>query len=614
MLAEKQPISAFERFCAQAAAAVGARRCRLLVAAPGAEDPPAAEGRAGDRDGERNGAFDGDRDGRPVGDRREDERAETAALDRLNRRLLHEAGAATPQRPAPGDPPGSLAGLVLRDASGAPLAAAAFAFDAAGPRPAALEACRPILDFALSALLDALARAADLRAIEARCSRLSRQVDSDALTGLSNTRAFRDLARRRLAEPSRDRALILLDIDHLKRVNDVFGHAFGDAYIRTVARALEASLPDTALIGRIGGDEFAMMVDLPRPGHAYLAGLLERCRASVQRAAAMLGKPDLGRVSIGVSRSPEQAETLSSLFEKADAALYAAKDSGRGAIVHFRPGPHRRFNRRELAKGFSRAVREGRVVPFLQPLVDLDTGQCLGFEVLARWIEIDGAVLLPGEFSGIFRDHRNAELLTREMLRQGLDVFAAWRGRHGPRARRARLAVNLTTLDLMNPEFAFDLQAELSERGLDWSTITLEVTENIMLGDVNGQIHRNLTELRARGAKLAMDDFGTGYGGLQHLGRWPLDVLKVDRQFVQRLHEGEHARAVIEAIAGIAGRCGFDVVAEGIETRDQLAALRGLGCRMGQGEFFDRPLPAAQAVLAPLDYDLGQVERSRLIA
>ncbi|MDF2235052.1 phosphodiesterase [Albimonas sp. CAU 1670] len=614
---------------AAARAAAGALRCRVTAAGreaafPGAPAPAVAlcAASSGPDEAEEAEAPDGpsalslDVD---------------AALDRLCRDLLapepptpraHSADAAAagwrlaPRRAADGS---SLEGVALIGADGARLGAAAFAFPPQAATRPDLAALAPLLATSLAALLDGSAREEDLRASERRCRELARRADSDPLTGLANTRAFRAGARSRLETGGGAWALLLVDIDHLKRINDVFGHAFGDVYIQGIARTLGAALPDEALFGRIGGDEFAALVPLPRQGTAYLTSLLQRCRSSVLRAAALLGKPDLGRISVGVGLFPDHSDRFRQLFEAADAALYAAKDSGRGTTVVYQPRLHRRFNGRELERRFQAAIKRNRIVPYFHPLVDLRSGACAGFEVLARWIDEDGAVLAPSDFGAIFSDHRKAELVTRAMVSEGLERFAAWRAawrgtEHAATVARSRLAVNLTALDLMNPEFAFDLQAELADRGFDWSAITLEVTENILLGDANGQIYRNLSELRARGARLAMDDFGTGYGGLQHLGRWPIDVLKIDRRFVRRMRDGVHDRAVIEAIIAIAARTGLDVVVEGVETREQLAGLRDMGARIGQGDFFARPLPPEALEGARAVYDVAPVPSAPPVA
>ncbi len=488
-------------------------------------------------------------------------------------------------------------------------ALATFAFGdrvEAGERERKLERFVPLVEVGLSSLIGNFLKDIDLASVGRQCAQLRRQVQSDALTGVTNTRAFRDQARERLARAPSTHALILVDIDHFKRANDLYGHAFGDEYLKSLAQALQTSFPADALVGRIGGDEFAILVRLPQPGAAYLSSLLARCRNGVQRSAAYLGRPDLGRVSLGVATYPEQAESFSDLFERADAALYAAKESGRGTTVFYKPQIHARFNKRELDKQFKLAAGQNRIVPYFQPIVDLKTGRCAGFEVLARWIGSDGVVLTPGQFSAIFQDHRTAEMMTGRMLTEGLDNFSRWRrGLPEQEVRDVRLALNMTAFDLMNPEIVFDLQSELAERGLSWSVITLEVTENVILGDCNGQIFRTLVELRARGAKLAMDDFGTGHGGLQHLRDWPIDVLKIDQQFVRRSCESVRDRAVVEAVLAIAHRSGFGVVAEGVEAPEHLAALRALGCPLGQGYLFGRPLSPAEFANSPLYYDVA---------
>lgn len=472
-------------------------------------------------------------------------------------------------------------------------------------RHTAVRGLVPLIRLATAQMRGRVLAEADLRTSKTQCAQLRQQVQTDALTGLKNTRAFTDGARARLIPPHHTYALILIDIDHFKRINDVFGHAFGDKYLQAIATALSASTPKDANLGRVGGDEFALLVKLPGAGsRAYLTDLLTRCRNSVQRGAATLGKPELGRISIGISRFPAHGETYADLFQCADAALYAAKASGRGTVMIYDAEEHARFNKCELETRFFVAKKHNRIQPYFQPIVDLASGCCVGFEALARWIDADGRVRLPGEFDALFRDHRTAEPLTRLMIASGLEHFARWRQQAGTAGETARLSLNLTAFDLMNPEFVFELQSELGRVGLDWSAITLEITENIVLGESKGQIYHSMLELRARGARLAMDDFGTGHGGFQHLRDLPVDVLKVDHQFIRSSMGTKTDRAVVEAILSIAERCDMKVVAEGIETCAQLAELKRLGCAYGQGFYFNEALPSLDPEIAPTSFDI----------
>ncbi len=307
----------------------------------------------------------------------------------------------------------------------------------------------------------------------------------------------------------------------------------------------------------------------------------------MQNASAKLGKPDLGRISIGASQFPENGQKYSTLYELADAAMYNTKAEGRSESTVFQQQRHDRLNNAELGKKFLKAVEREDILPYFQPIVELKTGVCKGFEVLARWRNSDGTLLEPVDFQSIFQDHSMAEKMTRTIMRRAFRDFA----QHvTPRDGRLRMALNVTYFDLMNADFVHEVQAAAVDHGLDWNQITIEVTEQTLLGKTDGQVFRSLRELQLRGAVVVLDDFGTGYGGLRHLVDWPIDGLKIDKFFVDGLHKSSRDRAVLHGITGIANELGLRMLAEGIETPDQIGSLAALGCQMGQGYALARPL------------------------
>jgi len=427
----------------------------------------------------------------------------------------------------------------------------------------------------------------DMMTLSSRATRLQRLSETDALTQLNNRYYFENKVRAALEDTQTPHAFIIIDIDHFKLINDVYGHQFGDRYLKTIARALRGSFPENSIVGRLGGDEFGVFTPLPAAGRSYLDSLLSRCRSHVQRATALLNKPDLGHISIGASQTPKDATSYSMLYEFADSALYSAKNAGRGKSAIYHPKKHLRYNTNELTQQFHSASSNGDIHPKFQPIIDMTTGECAGFEVLARWRDPMGKDMIPAQFSTIFRDHALAEKMTRTIMKQ---AFEDYRQAIAPKGKPLRLSLNVTFFDLMNPEFVFEVQSLVTETGFDWSLLTIEVTEQIILDEPKGQILRTLRELRARGARIAMDDFGTGYGGLRHLSDWPIDVLKIDKFFVDSLETGDRATAVLEAILDMARKMQIMVVAEGIETPRQADLLREGGCQYGQGFLFDAPL------------------------
>lgn len=424
-------------------------------------------------------------------------------------------------------------------------------------------------------------------ALANRASRLQRIAEIDPLTQLENSASFEDKVRTAVSQHVSHAAFIVVDIDHFKQINDLYGHQFGDLYLKTIARSLRSSYPEGSIVGRLGGDEFGIFTPIPSSGRSYLESLLSRSRSGIQRATALLGKPDLGKVSIGASQYPDHGKTYATLYDHADAALYAAKESGRSLSAVYHPNRHHSYNSPELARRFRTAVAKGDICPHFQPVVNLEDGSCAGFEVLARWRDEHGNFLEPSEFSAIFRDHSMAEKMTRTIMHTAFRDYAR---AIAPTGLPLRVALNVTFFDLMNPEFAFEVQHAVAETGFDWNLLTIEVTEQTMLGESTGQIFRSLKELRTRGAHIALDDFGTGYGGLRHISNWPVDILKIDKFFVDGLKGNERARAVFESVTGLARRLGYSVVAEGIETTDQIADLKAHGVGFAQGYAFDRPL------------------------
>ncbi|WP_353472458.1 bifunctional diguanylate cyclase/phosphodiesterase [Salipiger sp. H15] len=486
------------------------------------------------------------------------------------------------------------------------LGAIVLGFDVAGPEPHAAQRMSRHFIAMLEALLAErrakLAMAQDMAVLGRHAARLQEQTQRDALTGLENAESFRESARAALELRHEPYALVLVDVDHFKQINDLHGHQFGDVYLRAVAGALRGSLPDDTRLGRIGGDEFALLLRLPAEAEPALVEFMGASRAALARLGETMGKPALGSVSMGAAIFPRHSESYDALFELADTALYAAKESGRGTQVIFDPHRHLRFGLRELMRNFSGALADGQIRPVFQPVVDLATGACTGYEVLARWQGSAGHEMGPELFRPIFENAVLAEQLTRSMILQATEVLHGLPVRTAADGAPLRIGLNVTGFDLRNRAFAADLADRLAELDLPWAAMVIEVPETVMLGEAGGRVFETLRDLRNRGARIALDDFGTGYGSLRHLGKWPIDMLKIDRQFVQGLSARPRDRAVVEAILGMARRFGFRVVAEGIETPGQLRYLQAMGCAAGQGHLLSAPLAAEALAHAPQVY------------
>ncbi len=475
---------------------------------------------------------------------------------------------------------------------------------ATAPHKARLDAISVMVSTMLKAVTTSFELEIELIAAQRRSARLELQTRTDPLTGAQTLGAFEREVRKRLQDSADACALILFEVENLKNVNDLFGYQFGNSYLGLVAGALSAALPDTAIVGRLAGDQFGALVELPERYNSYLGDVLSRCRDSILRSTATLGRPNLGRTSAGAATYPNDAVDYDTLFELAEGALHVSKSGGRGLSTVFAPGMDRRPNPREITRRFNAALSANQIRPYFQPVHNLVTGDCTGFEVLARWEDPDRGVLMPDDFIPILNDPENAERLTQKLTGSALKALADL----GPsRAKDLTLAINVTSFDLMNREFAFELQSHLSEiHGLSWSQIIIEVTEKIMLGAAEGQVFRTLEELRRRGARVALDDFGTGYGGLRHLSGWPVDILKIDRHFIGRMLDSEIDRAIVESILHLSESSDLTVIAEGIETPEQLRALQSMNCAKGQGHLFAAALPASGLAdsLRTIDFDM----------
>lgn len=416
----------------------------------------------------------------------------------------------------------------------------------------------------------------------------------DPLTALPNRTLYRqrmhaavDAARR----SGRKVAVILLDLNNFKGLNDTLGHAAGDRVLEETARRLLANLPETSTIARLGGDEFAIVLPdmVDEDGYA----------AHMTKVSASLAEPfGLGdqrmpvSFSAGVALWPRDGDDEADILIAADLALYAAKDEMPGTITEFTPSlkgaSERRSNMLALAR---QALAEDRIVPFYQPKIDLQTGHIMGWEALLRIRDAQGEILPPSQIAAAFGDSEVAVQLTDRMFDRVFADLAVWREKG---ADPGRIAVNASAADFRKSGFADRLQAHAGAHGQSLSSIDIEVTETVLIGQRGPEVSRMLRELRALGVMVALDDFGTGYASLTHLQEFPVDVIKIDRSFIKRIDEDDpKATAVIDAVLQMANRLGMQTVAEGIETVEQARYLRARRCTIGQGFLFDRPLPAS---------------------
>ncbi len=431
----------------------------------------------------------------------------------------------------------------------------------------------------------AAATLATVRTLE----RLEEQATRDPLTGLVNRRRLLEELEVALQQGQPGGALVLLDLDGFKAVNDQYGHAMGDAVLCAVARRLEAAARPGDIVCRLGGDEFAVLIRGVSSHTA--AAVAARHVAAVAAAPATGWHPPVGgsaglRVLAGSSSS--------AMLVDADVALYAAKRSGRGRTVLWNPALRaKELDQNALVRDLRQALRDDRLTLAYQPVVDIRTLRVRGIEALARWHHPTRGHVPPVEFVAAAEHGGLVAELTRWVLRTAFRDAMGWAG-----GEEVKIAVNVSASQLGDDGIVQDVAAALREAGLPAGRVVLEVTETAEVVDL-ASAKRTLRALEALGVTLALDDFGTGYSSLTHATELPFDILKVDRSFVAATAAGDRrAQATIAALCAFAARIQVDVVAEGVEDQGQLAQLIALGCNHAQGYGLARPMPAADVAVA----------------
>jgi diguanylate cyclase (GGDEF)-like protein/PAS domain S-box-containing protein len=449
---------------------------------------------------------------------------------------------------------------------------------------------------------------------------------ADALTGLHSRFYFLDRLESAIeagSDSGHPFAVLFLDLDRFKLVNDSLGHAAGDELLVEIGRRLRIGVQEAesvgessgALVARLGGDEFAVL--LPGAGQAEATELAARILNELSAPFRLGGRQMFPGVSIGIALSGSGA-TAEDLLRNADTAMYHAKHSGRGKVEAFDEEMHNRAVARiEIEADLRDAIEQGQLVVFYQPQVLIPGGQVTGFEALVRWQHPERGLVQPGEFIAIAEETGLIIPLGRWVLREACRQMARWHTRFGvdnkavDLANKATVAVNVSYKQLRDAGFVDDVKRILAETELPPQFLRLEMTESTVMNDAD-ETAATLRSLKALGIGLEIDDFGTGYSSLSCLKRLPFDTLKIDRSFVRELGGNEAAAEIVRAILDLARSMSMTVVAEGVETREQLEALDELGCPYAQGFLFSKPVGAAAAGLLVVDEEFrrgfGQIE------
>jgi diguanylate cyclase (GGDEF)-like protein/PAS domain S-box-containing protein len=434
----------------------------------------------------------------------------------------------------------------------------------------------------------ALVVAQDVTARLALEAELAHRAFHDPLTGLPNRALFLDrlayvLDRRAPA------AVLFVDLDDFKVVNDTLGHRDGDELLIGVATRLRASLRPGDMLARLGGDEFTLLLEGVAAEREAVV-VAERVADVLRAPFRLAGRELFATPSVGIAFAGAAGARPDDLLRAADMAMYAAKRRGKARYAIFDAGmDERAWKRLELEAALRRAIDGGELRLHYQPLIDLTTGRVTDVEALVRWEQPGRGLMQPSDFIPLAEETGLIVPLGRWVLREACRQVRAWQ-RLGPGRRDLGVAVNLSARHFQDPHLVACVAAALSEAELAPACLELEITETAALEDIAGTA-ATLRELKALGVRLAIDDFGAGYSGLSYLRRCPVDALKIDRSYVAGLGRETGDEAMIRAVLAFARTMGLAVTAEGVETADQVAQLQELGCDLGQGFYFARPLP-----------------------
>ena len=420
--------------------------------------------------------------------------------------------------------------------------------------------------------------------------------ERDALTGLANRKALRDRLVERLASAAltgQATAVLYVDLDRFKAVNDTLGHPLGDALLRKVAERFKSALRDGDVVARLGGDEFAVIQsDAPQPVAA--TALATRLVDLIGRAYAIDGHMLHIGASVGVAIAPNDGYEPDVLLKNADLALYRAKAEGRGRHRFFEPGMDERMQaRRSMEIDLRRALALKQLELVYQPQFDLASNVIIGFEALVRWHHPTRGVVPPGEFIPLAEEIGVISAIGEWVLRAACKQAAAW-------PMQVSIAVNLSPVQCRSGKLAETVISALAQSQLPVQRLELEITEGALLENTDDVLNV-LNRLRELGVAVSMDDFGTGYSSLGYLQRFPFDKIKIDQGFVRDIDAHADRQAIFRAITSLASTLRMKTIAEGVETEAELACIRAAGCDEVQGYLTGRPMPAgaATALLEP---------------
>jgi diguanylate cyclase (GGDEF)-like protein/PAS domain S-box-containing protein len=433
----------------------------------------------------------------------------------------------------------------------------------------------------------------DVSMARALSLKMAHMAQHDSLTDLPNRILLNDRLTQALALAHRHQqrlALLFLDLDRFKSINDSLGHAIGDRLLQSVAERLLTCVRNSDTVSRQGGDEFVILLpEVTQPADAAVTA--EKILLALS-TPHRIDRQDLHlAASIGIVTYPNDGTEAKILMKHADLAMYRAKDSGRNTYRFFEPDMNGyTADRQSLESGLHRAIERHEFVLHYQPMMCLDSGELTGVEALIRWRHPQRGLVPPAQFVPIAEESGFITAIGRWVLHEACRESRAWRAAGLP---PMRIAINISTVELRDKGFVEGVGSVLEEHGLVPQDLELELTETFLMRDSNSTA-AVLQSLSTLGVRIALDDFGTGYSSLSHLKRFPIDTLKIDQSFVHSLATDADDASIVSAVIGMGKGLQIRVVAEGVETQEQLAFLRKRGCPEGQGHYFSRPVSAPE--------------------
>ncbi len=427
---------------------------------------------------------------------------------------------------------------------------------------------------------------------------------TDVVTGLANRAGLNhDMGEMLAVLPQGGKlAMFWLDLDRFKEINDTLGHPIGDKVLAEVGSRLRTITPEGACLARFGGDEFIVVTEVR--DRTECERLARAVNDAIGRPTRIEGQRIDTSASMGVALLPDDGPDIDTLMQSADLALYHAKVAGRNQIQFFDNSMTRELVRKKQIEAELRAaIQRDELSIFFQPIVDLDTGKIRTFEALVRWFHPEKGELRPDEFIPVAEETGVIITLGNWITAQAAKACAGW-------PEEVTIAVNLSPVQIRAPGAALGILNALKEAGLDPRRLELEVTESLFLDD-DANTARFIEGLAAEGVRFALDDFGTGYSSLGYINKFPFKKIKVDRSFVSGPQVGKKSDAIIRAVAEMGATLDMDIVAEGLETIEQVTAVRAAGCTLGQGYYFSRAVPDYLAAML-LSQEQGRDTRARL--